>query len=89
MSRAEGTLAHPHPPTRTKRTHRIELSYDPTRSVPSSTCSVAHLLRVVIPVHVITVGVASRTLYIYPMTLQDCCFFEKSKQIPKFSVTIS
>lgn len=39
----------------------------------------AYLFRVVIPINVITVGVAAWTLYVDPMTLQDCCFFEKSK----------
>lgn len=44
-----------------------------------------YLLWIVISVYVVTVGVASGTLYIYPMTLQDCCFFEKSKLIPELS----
>ena len=78
-SRVEGhSLASP-PPPRTERTHGIELSHRPTHSVSGSLPSAAHLLWVVIAVDVVTVGMASGTLYVYPMTLQDCCFFEKSK----------
>lgn len=61
------------------QTHRTELSHCPTHSVAKNWCSAAHLLWVVISIYVVTVGMASGTLYIYPMTLQDCCFFEKSK----------
>lgn len=66
----------PHP----YQTHRrTELSYSPTRYVTLILCSATYLLRVVVAVDVVTVGMAPWTLYIYPMTLQDCCFFEKSK----------
>ncbi|KAL8185018.1 UNVERIFIED_CONTAM: hypothetical protein K2H54_034979 [Gekko kuhli] len=69
--------------TKFRNHHEVEVVQEIEKGMEMQTAEPMRLE--VIPVYVVTVGVASRALNIYPMTLQDCCFFEKSKWIPELS----